>query len=203
MKNDSIPTSLILGTGLAVGLVVFAMTYMSYKNAMVESENNVEQKMGDLQSTYQRRADLIPNLVSTVEAAANQESSMQTNIARLRSAQAAAAQVPAGSSAEDLARYAAVQQQLTSAIRIVVEAYPQMQSIAGFRDLQSQIEGTENRINVARRDYNEAVTEYNNTIGTFPGSLFAGGRTRKHPFQASSSAQAAPSVNFHQPVTAQ
>jgi LemA protein len=164
-------------------------------------------RWGDVQSTYQRRADLIPNLVNTVQAAAGSE---RVILRALIQARASATQDRvAPTQLEDPAamqRYAAAQNTLgttLSRLLVVTENYPQLQSNQGFRDLQVQLEGTENRINVARRDYNEAVRSYNTTLSTFPGSLWAStfysGNRPMQPFAGTAASQTAPSVNFNIP----
>lgn len=181
---------------LGIIAVLVAAGFASY-NSVAEAENTVEAKMSDLQSAYQRRLDLIPNLVRTVEAAAAHEQRLQETVARLRGAQQAAAQAPAPDTSPAAAQqYDAAQRQLGVAIRATFEAYPQVTATANFRDLQAQIEGTENRINVARRDYNHAVQAYNNCLTTYPTKLFAGGRLRRTGFSASDAAQNAPVVQF-------
>jgi len=174
-------------------------------NAVPTSEENVNAKWADLQSDYQRRADLIGNLVSTVKAAAKQESSVLIGISEAR-AKATSVQL----SPQDLSdpnkvrQFDAAQQQVSAAVRpllgpMIQERYPELKSLQNFTDLQTQLEGTENRIAFARRDYNEAVRQYNTTIRTFPDAIGAKifyGAKPKVPFEASAGAQAAPKVDF-------
>ncbi len=183
---------------IAIGIIaLLAVIGLTSYNSVAEAQNAVDAKMGDLQSAYQRRLDLIPNLVRTVEAAAAHEQRVQETVARLRSAQQVAAQAPApGTSAAAAQQYDAAQRQLSVAIRATFEAYPQVTATGNFRDLQAQIEGTENRINVARRDYNHAVETFNNRLTTLPTKIFAGGRLPRTSFTASDAAQAAPVVQF-------
>lgn len=172
-------------------------------NSLVNQDEQVNQAWANVESQYQRRADLIPNLVNTVKAAADFE---QETLEAVTSARARATGITL--SAEDLSdpakveQFMAAQQQLSGALGrllVVSENYPQLRATASFRDLQAQLEGTENRINVARRDYNEAVREYNARVRRFPTSLIAGlfGFSRRTPFEATSGAEQAPVVDFN------
>ena len=173
-------------------------------NSVPTSEENVNAKWGDLQADYQRRADLIPNLVATVKGYAQQEKSVLIEVTNAR-ANATRVQL----NADDLSDPAKVQAfneaqgRLTQAIiplQRLQEAYPDLKSNQNFLALQSQLEGTENRIEIARRDYNEAVRQYNTTIRTFPDAIGAKifyGAKPKVPFEAAATAQDAPSVDFN------
>lgn len=173
-------------------------------NSVPAAEEVAKAKWADVEAAYQRRSDLIPNLVSTVKAAAASERAILTQVTEAR-AKATSIQV----SGEDLSdpakvtEYANAQAELGQGLgRLLAsfEAYPEIQSNANFRDLQSQIEGTENRINIARRDYNEAVRKYNTTIRTFPDSIGANlihGAKPLAPFAATTpGAEKAPKVDF-------
>lgn len=169
-------------------------------NAVPTEEEKVNAAWGDLQADYQRRADLIPNLVATVKAYAQQEKSVLTEVTQAR-ADATSVHL----SAADLSDPAKVQafqnaqSRLTFSLQRLQEAYPDLKSNQNFLTLQDQLEGTENRIEVARRDYNSAVQEYNTTIRTFPDAIGAKifyAAKPKVPFEASATAQNAPSVNF-------
>ena len=172
-------------------------------NSIPTAEENVNAKWGQVQSEYQRRADLIPNLVSTVKGYAKQESSVLIEVTQAR---AAAGQIKL--SADDLSDPAKVkafndaQNRVSAAIiplQRLQEAYPDLKSNANFLTLQSQIEGTENSILVSRKDYNEAVQGYNTRIRTFPDAIGAKifyGAKPKAMFEASSGSQAAPKVDF-------
>ncbi|WP_293942180.1 LemA family protein [Sphingomonas sp.] len=172
-------------------------------NSIPTAEENVNAKWGQVQSEYQRRSDLIPNLVSTVKGYAKQESTVLIEVTQARAA--------AGSiklSADDLSDPAKVkafndaQNRVSAAIiplQRLQEAYPDLKSNANFLTLQSQIEGTENSILVSRKDYNEAVQAYNTRIRTFPDAIGAKifyGAKPKSMFEASSGSQAAPKVDF-------
>ncbi len=170
-------------------------------NTIPTEKVNAEAKWADVQSQYQRRADLIPNLVSTVQGAAIQERTTLTNVIEAR-AKATSVTVNADDPAS-FQRYQEAQGELTGALSrlmMTVEAYPQLQSNQNFIALQSQLEGTENRIAVARRDYNEAVRAYNTTLQTFPNIIWAktlhSGSKPMQLFTATAEAQNAPSVNF-------
>jgi LemA protein len=173
-------------------------------NAIPTKEETAKAKWADVQNYYQRRADLIPNLVSTVQAYARQERAVLDEVTQAR-ASATSIKVDASQlgDAAKVQQYANAQGALSSALsRLLVanERYPDLKSNANFLALQSQLEGTENRIAVARNDYNEAVRDYNTTLHTFPGVFWAS--TLYHaekpmtPFQAAETSQAAPKVNF-------
>ena len=173
-------------------------------NSVPTSEENVNAKWGNLQSEYQRRNDLIPNLVRTVERYADQEKDVLTQVTQAR-AQASSVQL----NANDLSDPAKVrafndaQTQLGASLGrllVTVERYPDLKSNENFLTLQSQLEGTENSILVARRDYNESVQQYNTTIRTFPDAIGAKvfyGAKPKVPFEAAAGAQNAPTVDFN------
>jgi LemA protein len=173
-------------------------------NSIPTAEENAKAKWADVQSQYQRRSDLIPNLVATVKGYAKQE---QDTLTKVTEARAAATQVKI--SADDvtdpdkIAKFQAAQGQLSQGLgRLLasVEAYPDLKSNENFLALQSQLEGTENRITVARHDYNEAVQQYNTTIRTFPAVIAAKviyGAKPMVPFTATTpGADVAPTVSF-------
>jgi LemA protein len=173
-------------------------------NSVPTAEEQVNAKWGDLQADYQRRADLIPNLVATVKGYAQQEKSVLTEVTEAR-ANATRVQLNA-SDLSDPAKVQAfneAQGRLTQAIiplQRLQEAYPDLKSNQNFLALQDQLEGTENRIEVARRDYNESVRQYNTLVRTFPTAIGAKvfyGAKPKVPFEAAAAAQNAPTVNFN------
>ena len=190
--------------GLVAPLAALSLTACGL-NSVPTSEEKVNAKWADLQADYQRRSDLIGNLVSTVKAAAKQESTVLIGVSEAR-AKATSVQL----SPQDLSdpnkvrQFDAAQQQVTAAVRpllgpMIQERYPELKSLQNFTDLQTQLEGTENRIAFARRDYNEAVRQYNTTIRTFPDAIGAKifyGAKPKVPFEAAAGAQAAPKVDF-------
>lgn len=173
-------------------------------NSVPTAEEQVNEAFGNLQADYQRRADLIPNLVETVKGYAAQERNVLTEVTEAR-ARATSIQI----NAEDLSdpakvqEYANAQSQLGGSLgRLLAtfEAYPDLKSNANFLALQDQIEGSENRINTARQDYNGAVRAYNTTIRTFPDAIGARifyGAKPKVPFQAAAGAEDAPKVDFN------
>ena len=170
-------------------------------NTIPTKQERAEAAWADVQSQYQRRADLVPNLVATVQGAAIQERTTLTNVIEAR-AKATSVTVNADDP-QSFANYQAAQGELTGALSrlmMTVEAYPQLQSNQNFLTLQSQLEGTENRIAVARRDYNEAVRDYNTELRTFPSIIWAktlhGGSKAMQLFTATAEAQSAPNVNF-------
>lgn len=172
-------------------------------NSVPTAQENAKAKWADVESAYQRRADLVPNLVATAKAAASSETQILTNVTNAR-----AAATSINVRTEDLSdpatfeKFQNAQNQLTQALgqlRTVVENYPTLQSQARFADLMTQLEGTENRINVSRTRYNEAVQDYNTTIRTFPAVLAAKviyGAKPLVPFKADPGASAAPKVDF-------
>ena len=173
-------------------------------NSVPTSEERVNEAFGNLQADYQRRADLIPNLVETVKGYAQQERTVLTQVTEAR-AKATSIQI----NAEDLSDPAKVQQYANAQAQLggslgrllaTFEAYPDLKSNANFLALQDQIEGSENRINTSRQDYNAAVRSYNTTIRTFPDAIGAKifyGAKPKVPFEAASGAQEAPTVDFN------
>ena len=173
-------------------------------NSVPTAEENVNAKWGNLQADYQRRADLIPNLVETVKGYAKQESGVLIAVTQARADAGRVQLSPAD--LDDPAKVQAfnnAQSRLTQAIiplQRLQEAYPELKSNQNFLALQDQLEGTENRINASRRDYNEAVQAYNTRIRTFPDAIGARifyGAKPKIPFEAAAAAQQAPSVNFN------
>jgi len=173
-------------------------------NTIPTLEENAKAKWSDVQSQYQRRADLIPNLVETVKGYAKQEKDVLTSVIEAR-AKATSVTVDAGSltDPEKMKQFQDAQNQLTGALgRLIAvsEAYPDLKSNQNFLALQSQLEGTENRITVARRDYIEAVREFNTSLRTFPTLLWAktffAGTKPMAEFSAADAAQAPPPVKF-------
>jgi len=173
-------------------------------NAIPAKDETVKARWGDVQAQYQRRADLIPNLVATVRAYAQQERGVLTAVTQAR-AQATHISVDASTinDPQQFQKFEAAQNQLSGVLGrllAISENYPQLQSNQNFLALQSQIEGTENRIEIARRDYNEAVRDYNTEMRTFPGVIWAhtlySASKPAQEFAAASNAQSAPQVSF-------
>lgn len=173
-------------------------------NTVPAAEENVKAKWADVQNQYQRRADLVPNLVAVVKGYAKQEQDTLTKVTEAR-AKATSVQVSANdlSDPQKVAAFQAAQNELSQSLGrllVSVEAYPELKSNENFLALQSQLEGTENRIAVSRRDYNEAVRDYNTRIRTFPemiGAKLVHGAKPMTPFEATTQgAEEAPKVDF-------
>lgn len=170
-------------------------------NSVPTADEAVKARWADVQNQYQRRADLIPNLVSTVKAAGAQEKAILTEVTQAR---ASASQVRVSPEQLDdpqaMNNYARVQTGLTMSLQRLQEAYPELRSQGNYVTLMSQLEGTENRITIARDDYNQSVQSYNTRIRTFPDAIGARifyGAKPKVPFQATTpGAEAAPKVDF-------
>lgn len=182
----------------AVALLVFWC--VGKYNAMVTEEENVENAWGQVQNQYQRRADLIPNLVSTVKGYAAHESETLTAVMEAR-AKATQITLDANATPEQLAAYQAAQGELSQALgrlMAVAEAYPDLKANENFLQLQSQLEGTENRITVARNEFNTCAKSFNVLIRKFPGNIVASlfGFEKKAYFEADAEAQKAPTVEF-------
>jgi len=169
-------------------------------NGLVKQDEKVKNMWSNVQSSYQRRADLIPNLVNTVrsEATFEQQTLIQTIEARYKNLSSVKVD-PANLTPENIQKFQAAQGELSGALQrlmVVVENYPNLKSNEGFRNLQTQLEGTENRINTARNDFNAAINAYNTKVRSFPMNLFAGlfGFKVKEGFEAKEAAQDAPVV---------
>jgi LemA protein len=191
-RSGSTPRWLVpVAVAVGVLLVVVAPLIASY-NGLVNKDAAVDQSFADLDAQLQRRNDLIPNVVNAVRGALNQEQTVFGELARARQAYAGA------SSSQE--KFAASNQIDAGIGRLlaIVENYPQLRSNENIRDLQVQLEGTENRIAQARRDYNGVVTAYNASIRRFPRSLLAGifGFDRKPLFQATTESRGAPTVDL-------
>jgi LemA protein len=186
---------------LVAALVSAALLSACGLNSVPTSEENAKAKWAEVQNQYQRRADLIPNLVSTVRAAGAQEKDILVQVTQAR---ASASQVRVSDAdLTDPAKvqaYERAQAGVTLSLQRLQEAYPELRSQANYATLMSQLEGTENRIGIARRDYNEAVQSYNTTIRTFPDAIGAKifyGAKPLVPFQATTpGADTAPKVDF-------
>jgi len=189
--------------GLLAPLAAFSLAGCGL-NSVPTAEEQVNAAWGNLQADYQRRSDLIPNLVNTVKGYAQQEKTVLTEVTEAR-AKATSIQLNAGdlSDPAKVQAFQNAQGQLGGSLgRLLAtfEAYPDLKSNQNFLALQDQLEGTENRINASRRDYNEAVRAYNTRIRTFPDEIGAKifyGAKPKVPFEAAAAAQQAPTVNFN------
>ena len=193
-----------LGLGKIVVLVsLFSLTGCGTYNRLVTLEQTVNKKWADVQSVYQRRADLIPNLVSTVAGAANFEKSTLTEVTNARASVGQVKLDPskAPTDAAELEKFQKAQGQLSTALSrllVVSERYPELRATESFKGLQVQLEGTENRISVERNNFNTAVQEYNTALERFPTNMLNkmfGFKPRPF-FTAATGAEKAPTVNF-------
>ena len=192
-----------VGVVVIIILLIVGMTGVGGYNRLVNLSQNVNKQWAQVQNDYQRRADLIPNLVQTVSGAANFEKSTLTEITQARASVGQVKIDPnnAPTDPDKLAQYERAQGQLSSALSrllVVSERYPDLKANSNFRDLQAQLEGTENRIAVARRDFNEAVGSYNTTVKSFPTVLYAAmfGFKEKPYFNATPGSETPPKVQF-------
>ena len=193
-----------MSRGLIIFIVVAVLLGMygcSSYNGLVDKDTKVENSWGNLQNAYQRRADLIPNLVRTVQGAANFEKGTLVAVQEARSKATSVNLTADQLTPENVQKFQDAQNQLSgslSRLLAVAETYPQLRATQNFSELQAQIEGTENRINVSRTDFNGVATEYNRSVRSFPNNIFAGifGFQRNGLFEASAAAQNAPTVDF-------
>jgi len=199
MKGLFIALGVIVVAGI-IALIIF-LSGKNINNTIVGKDENVKAKWGAVQSQYQRRADLIPNLVATVKGVANFEKSTLVEVTDAR-ARATSIQVdPTKLDPATIQKYQAAQGQLSTALgRLLVasERYPDLKANQNFSDLQAELEGTENRISVARMDFNTAVQDYNTYVRSWPASIVAknDGYAVKGSFEAEAGAQNAPKVSF-------
>lgn len=201
-------TGCLIAAGAVVVLIVLgALFLVGLYNGLVGAQQAVEAQWAQVENVYQRRADLIPNLVATVKGAANFEQSTLQGVVDARSR---VGQISAQATQEILddpqkfAQYQQAQDGLSSALSrllVVAESYPTLQATQGFRDLMVQLEGTENRISVERRSFNQVAQDYNTRIRRFPAALFAGmmGFTPRPYFASQPGAETAPQVDFGAP----
>jgi LemA protein len=189
----------------SVGLIVAGLILLfggcNTYNSLVNLDEDVENEWGKVQSAYQRRADLIPNLVNTVKGVANFEQTTLTQVVEARAKATSTTIDPSNITPESLKEFQQAQQGLSSSIGrllMVSENYPELKASNNFLELQAQLEGTENRIKVARDNFNDVVTNYNKKVRRFPASLFAGvmGFSKRAQFEAADNAQDAPTVTF-------
>lgn len=184
----------------AVALLLVLWGVSGY-NGIVEMYENVNNQWANVEAQYQRRTDLIPNLVSTVKGYAAHEKSTLEAVMQARSQATQVKIAPANCTPEQLAAYQKAQGDVTTALGkllAITENYPQLKANENFMELQSQLEGTENRITVARRDFNAAAKEYNTVIRKFPKNIIAaiGGFEKHNYFEAEAGAEKAPKVEF-------
>ncbi|SDG36653.1 LemA family protein [Chitinophaga filiformis] len=196
MKKNTLVILIIIAV-----IVILGGCGVSKYNSIVNLDESVKTSWGTVQSQYQRRSDLIPNLVATVKGAANFETETLTKVVEARAKATSINVNPEDLTPEKMQQFQQAQGQLSTALGrllMVTENYPQLQANQNFRDLQAQIEGTENRIAVARKDFNETARVYNSTIRTFPNNIVAGfGGFQQRPyFEAQAGAENAPKVQF-------
>ncbi len=193
--------SLIIILAVLGALILFGFSACNGYNNMVSKQENVSKAWAQVENVYQRRMDLIPNLVNTVKGAANFE---QETLEKVIAARASATQIkvdPDKLTPESLQKFQSSQGELSQALgrlMVVMEQYPQLKATQNFSELQAQLEGTENRITVERQNFNTIVQEYNSYIRSFPQALYAGmfGFEKKGYFEAEKGAEKAPEVKF-------
>ena len=197
MKKSTITILVVVGV-----LAIIVLWGISVNNSLVTKDENVSKAWSQVENAYKRRMDLIPQLVNTVQGAANYEKSVLTEVTNARAGVQQTQVDPSQLSEEQITAYQKAQDNLTKAlantIKVTVERYPELTATQGFRDLQAQLEGTENRITVERGKFNEAVQEYNTKIRRFPTSIIAGmlGFDKKGYFTAPEEAAEPVDVKF-------
>lgn len=191
MKKLLIGIGIVLGILLVIGLMIFGWITSTY-NSFVTKEQAVDAQWSQVENQFQRRYDLIPNLVESVKGGMKQEQKVFGDIAQARTRYAGAT-----TTNEKVAAAGELDGAL-SRLLVIMENYPQLKSIDTVNTLMTQLEGTENRISVERKRYNDMAREYNTTIKSFPGNILAGmfGKVAKPYFEATAGAEVAPKVNF-------
>ncbi|MBR1427450.1 MAG: LemA family protein [Prevotella sp.] len=190
------------GSIAIIAIVAIAVLYgISAYNGMVSDQESATTALANVQSAYQRRADLIPNLVETVKGYAKHEEETFKGVVEARAKATQITLDPTNLTPEKLQEFQKAQGELGSALGKLIavqENYPELKANENFKDLQVQLEGTENRINEARNKYNQVVQTYNTSIRSFPKNLFAGmfGFDKMNKFEAEAGAQSAPKVSF-------
>lgn len=193
-------TLLIVGILFGLGLVLFFVFKNNY-NSMVELDEQVQESWSTVETQYQRRNDLYKNVVSTIKGSASFEQGTLTEVVNAR-AKATSMNIQADQlTPENIQKFQEAQSQLSGAfsrLLLTVEKYPELKTTAAFRDFQTQIEGTENRINKARKDYNGVVRSYNTYIKKFPNNIYAGifNFSEKGYFEAAAGTEEAPDIEF-------
>ena len=182
-------------------LAIIALWGITGYNGLVGMDEGVQTKWADVETQYQRRADLIPNLVNTVKGYAAHESETLQAVVEARAKATSVNIDPSNMSAEQITNFQKAQDGVSSALGrllVTVEKYPDLKANENFKELQAQLEGTENRISVARRDYNEAARKYNTTLRSFPKNILASifGFEKKAYFEAQEGSEQAPAVQF-------
>ena len=195
MNKKWLPWAIVGGV-----LVLVVMMFVGMFNGLVSDREKAITALSNIDSQYQRRADLVDNLVRTVKGVSNFEQDTLTQVTNAR-AQVGKMTIDASASSEQIQQYVEAQSQVTGSLSrliAVAENYPELKAPGAYQDLMSQLEGTENRIQVARSDYNEIARPYNTRIQTFPTNIFAGmfGFTARPYFEASAGSETAPTVDF-------
>jgi LemA protein len=193
--------SIIVAAFIALIVLVIGLWVSRSYNGMVTMQESVTSQWGNVQTAYQRRSDLIPNFVNTVKGAANFEQTTLTQVIEARSKATSVTIDPTKMTAENMQQFQAAQGQLSSALSrlmVVVEQYPELKATQNFRDLQVELEGTENRISVERKKFNDVALTYNTYIRRFPQNFIAGmfSFQNKPYFEAEKGAETAPKVQF-------
>ncbi|MGQ0827097.1 MAG: LemA family protein [Bacteroidota bacterium] len=180
---------LIIVGGIVLFAFIFFMMYRSTYNTAINLQETVDEKWGNVGANYQRRADLVPQLVATVKGAAENERGILTAVTQAR------AGIVNAKTPEDMELMG---RKINTAINLAFEAYPQIRSTENFKELQAQLEGTENRIAVSRKEYNESVKGYNSHIRGFINSMFLNKETfaKREPFKETAGSEVAPKVEF-------
>ena len=187
--------------GIVALIILIVGWLMSGYNDMVELDENVNREWSQVENQYQRRLDLIPNLVNVVKGYASHEKETLEGVIEARAKATQTTIDPSNMTEEQLASFQKAQDGLSGALNrlmVVVEKYPDLKATENFKQLQKQLEGTENRITVARKDYNKAVTIYNKKVRSFPNNMLAGifGFSVRPQFKAQEGAESAPTVQF-------
>ncbi|KRP06739.1 MAG: LemA family protein [Sphingobacteriales bacterium BACL12 MAG-120802-bin5] len=189
-----------IGVILVIAFIIYRFFAGAYNN-MVTYDESTNEKWAAVQSSYQRRADLIPNLVSTVKGYADFEQETLTKVIEARAKATSITIDPSNTSPEQFAQFQQAQDQLSGALSrllVTVERYPDLKANQNFLELQAELSGTENRINVARNDYNTAVKAYNTYVRKFPQNMIAGmfGFEKRSMFEAAQGSDVVPTVEF-------
>ncbi|CAN5397101.1 LemA family protein [soil metagenome] len=197
MKNWVIPVIAVV----ILGIIIYSLT-VGFNNTAVQKQEEARLTWSNVESSYQRRNDLITNLVRTVQGAADFERGTLTDVIEARAKATQVTVDPTNITPEQLAQFQQAQGEVSGALSrllVTVERYPELRATQNFQQLQSQLEGTENRINVARDRYNAAVTDYNTYIRQFPNSMFAGmfGFDQMARSEAAAGSEYAPDVEFN------
>lgn len=193
--------SIIVGSIMALIILSIVLWGTKVYNTMVTMQETVTSQWGNVETQYQRRSDLIPNFVNTVKGAASFEQTTLTQVIEARSKATSVTIDPANMTAENMQQFQQAQGQVTSALSrlmVVVEQYPELKATQNFRDLQVELEGTENRISVERRKFNEVALTYNSYIKRFPQNFLSGmfNFAVKPYFEAAEGSERAPEVTF-------